>query len=144
MKDIKLQKQLINLRILLEKICDGFDAKDANKKSVLTMKHKVLFALYENGETSPSYLINKLCIAKSNLALLCKGLQEEGLITSQKNESDKRNITYKLTNKGENYLNKFLQTMSQENDYLTKNEKEVKIIEKKLDDVINFLNKKVW
>ena len=143
MKDTKLQKQLISLRILLQKLCDGFDEKDANKKSILTMKHKVLFLLNENGETSPVYLINKLCIAKSNLALLCKGLLEEGLIISKKNESDKRNITYKITQKGEKELDNFLKSMSEQYAVLTKSEREVRLIEKKLDDVINFLNKKI-
>ena len=144
MKQQKLQKQLVLLRIMLQKICDGFDTKDASKKSVLTMKHKVLFLLDEHGETPPSYLIEKLCIAKSNLALLCKGMVQEGLIESKRNDADKRNISYVITPKGGRHLNKFLTEMVSENDTLNKSDREVKIIEKKLDDVINFLNKKVW
>ncbi len=143
MESTKLQKQLITLRILLHKLCDGFDAKDFNKKSVLTMKHKLLFLLNEEGECAPSTLINKLCIAKSNLALLCRGMLEEGLIISKKNEQDKRNITYKITPKGRAELSNFILLMAEENPSLTKSEKEVKIIEKKLDDVIEFLNKKL-
>lgn len=144
MKDLKLQKQLVSLRIILQKLCDGFDTKDASKKSVLTMKHKVLFLLSDNGETTPSYLIEKLCIAKSNLALLCKGMLIEGLISSKKKETDKRNITYVITAKGEKELQNFLTDMASENVALNKTDREVKLIEKKLDDVINFLNKKVW
>lgn len=143
MENIKLQKQLVSLRILLHKLCDGFDAHDANKKSVLTMKHKLLFLLSEEGQCSPTVLINKLCIAKSNLALLCRGMLEEGLISSKKNEQDKRNITYFITTKGTKELNKFLTTMASENQALSKSEKEVKLIERKLDDVIEFLNKKI-
>ncbi len=143
MENIKLQKQLISLRILLHKLCDGFDTKDFNKKSVLTMKYKLLFLLNEEEECSPSVIINKLCIAKSNLALLCKGLLEEGLITSRKNDEDKRNITYKITTRGQKELNDFVLKMAEENPALSRSEKEVKLIERKLDDVIDFLNKKI-
>ena len=140
--DTRLQKQLIELRILLQKVCDGFDADGASKHSILTMRHKVLFLLDEMGALSPAYMIENLGIAKSNLALLCKGLIEERLIVSKKCIDDKRSITYEITEKGQNELNAFLYTMKQDNINLFRNEKERKTIERKLTDVIEYIKLK--
>lgn len=142
MEEHKLQKQIIELRILLQGICDGFDEKNANKKLQLTMKNKVLFVLEQNPKCSPGCLIEKLGIAKSNLAILCKSLIDCGEIMLSKSEGDKRNIFYSLTPKGTAELNLFYHNMETENGGNVGNDKETKLIEKKLDDVIYFLNKK--
>ena len=38
-----LERLIIALRMELEKICDGFDTEDGNKKTNLTLKMKMLF-----------------------------------------------------------------------------------------------------
>lgn len=138
----KIQRQITMLRIILQKMCDGFDVKEANKRSVLTAKQKVLFLLSEQKEVAPSYLIEKLGIAKSNLALLCSGMVNEGLISVAKNQEDKRNITYSITSKGERELATFLDDMDKELSEVIANDKEYRLLEKKLDEILEIFKRK--
>ena len=105
------------------------------------MRTKVLFVLSKNPQCPPSVLIETLGIAKSNLALLCKSMCEEGVIVADKGSNDKRNIYYSITAKGERELNEFYVGMSGEVD-VALNEREMKMMEKKFDEIIEFLNKK--
>lgn len=138
MGEHKILSQIVELRILLQNICDGFDQASANKKSQLTMRDKVLFMLDQHPKCSPGLLIEKLGVAKSNLALLCKSLCEGGQIVVCKSEEDKRNVFYNITEKGKAELENFYTNMAVEINV----DRESKIIEKKLDDVLYFLNKK--
>ncbi len=141
-KKTKIQRQITMLRIILQKMCDGFDVKEANKKNVLTAKQKVLFLLSEQGEVSPSYLIEKLGIAKSNLALLCSGMIAEGTIVAAKNKDDKRNITYTITEKGNKELGLFLDEMDKELADVIVSDKEYKLLERKLDEILEIFKRK--
>lgn len=138
----KIERQITMLRIMLQKICDGFDVKQANKKSVLTARQKVLFLLSEQKEVSPSYLIEKLGIAKSNLALLCSSMVNEGLISVSKNQEDKRNIVYFITAKGEMELSEFLKDMNKELSEIIVSDKEYRLLEKKLDEILEIFKRK--
>ena len=142
MENSSLERQLILLRIELEKLCDGYDTDDANKKSNLTLKMKVLFCLSEDGELSPNYLISKLGIAKSNLTMLCRNLLDEGVIASKKSETDRRNISYIITNKGAKQLKSYLNQVRLDNSGLYKSDRYVKSLEKKISELLKLLNKK--
>lgn len=137
-----LEKLIIALRMELERICDGFDSEDGNKKTNLTLKMKMLFLLSAHGELSPNSLISSLGLAKSNLTILCRSLLEEGLIEVKKSETDKRTISYILTNKGEKQLKTYLNQLKVDNINLFKSERSVKTLEKKLSEVLELLNKK--
>ena len=137
-----LEKLIIALRMELERICDGFDSADGNKKTNLTLKMKMLFLLSTNGELSPNSLISALGLAKSNLTILCRSLLEEGLIEVKKSETDKRTISYILTNKGEKQLKTYLNQLKVDNINLFKSERSVKTLEKKLSEVLELLTKK--
>lgn len=137
----ELSKLLVALTINLEKICDGYDAYDANKKSNLTLKIKVLFCVSEKGEITPGQLINQLGIAKSNLTVLCKSMLEEGLITSKKSATDKRSISYIITNKGAKQLKNYLNQIQLDNINLFKSVRITKGLEKKITEILKLLNK---
>lgn len=139
MKNVKLQEQLIELRILLQSICDGFDVENLNKKSSLTMRMKILYALSKTDRCCPSVLIKKLGIAKSNLALLCKKMCDDGVIKAVKSEQDKRNIYYSITEKGLGELNEFYSAMAED---VKLTDRETRVMEKKFSEIIEFINKK--
>ncbi len=142
MKQDILAKQITELRIILQNITDGFSVDSANKNAKLTMERRVLFVLNSNKKVKPITLITKLGIAKSNLALLCKSMIDGGFITCEKDENDKRNIYYEITAKGVAELNQYIDSISNDVCSICKNEKETKEISKKLEDVIEFLNRK--
>ena len=142
MKQDKLAKQITELRILLQNITDGFSIDSANKNAKLTMERRVLFVLNTEKKVKPITLITKLGIAKSNLALLCRSMIDAGFMTCEKEENDKRNIYYEITAKGVAELNQYIDTISNDVGTIVSNDKEAKVIEKKFEDIIEFLNRK--
>lgn len=141
MKHSKLDKQIISLRIMLENLSDSYEITDSNVKATpLTMRMKALFFVSENSACPPSLLIDKLNIAKSNLAILCKGLIEEGLIVSEKDENDKRNIYYNITSKGKKELENYYSLLEERVEKVMSG-KEIKAVERKVDELTTLLSK---
>ncbi len=143
MEDIRLQQQLLDLRIKLEELCDGFDKSNNSKKCQLTLRLRFLFVLSQNEFLSPNHFIKRLGIAKSNLTLLCKGLLKEGVIEKTKNEADKRGIYYKITDKGREEVNAYLLEMKEKNPAYYHTAREKKTIERKMDNILEFLRRRV-
>lgn len=104
-------KNIIELVSKLNGLIEGFDELFANKRNYLTNKDKIIIFLTEKPLT-PAILINKLNIAKTNLALVCKELLNEELIEKTHDLIDKRNISYKLTVKGLKKSNEILKSLS--------------------------------
>ena len=111
---------LIESRILLSQICDGF-SNNSSKDCTLSAKTKVLYLL-ENKDLSPAELIRGLCIAKSNLANLLKSLVKEDLIISYKNSENHKNIYYRINDKGLTELKKYKETLKTNLTDVLKNE----------------------
>lgn len=142
MEDIRLQQQLLDLRIKLEELCDGFDKANNSKKCSLTLRTRFLFLLSQEESLSPNYFIKRLGIAKSNLTLLCRGLLKEGVIEKTKNEQDKRGIYYKITEKGQDEVNEYLYEMKEKNPAYYRTAREKKTIERKMDNILEFLRRR--
>lgn len=131
--------KIVELRIKLQSLCDGFNTKNANKVRMLSMDKKVLFVLSNTPDCTPATLIKTLGIAKGNLALLCKNLIKLGLISKSSGEVDKRNIYYNITKSGTEVLNKFLLSFKSEAFCDMDKNKQDKL-EKNLSEIIEFLN----
>ena len=97
---------LILARIALSNLCDGFSTSNSSKNNILSIKIKILFLL-DQKDLTPAELISALCIAKSNLANMLKGLIESGLVESYKNFNNSRNINYHITEQGRKELNEY-------------------------------------
>ena len=80
MKSIKLTEQIVELRIMLQSICDGFSTENFNKKTSLTMRTKVLFVLSKNKQCPPSILIESLGIAKATWHFFVKACVKKVLL----------------------------------------------------------------
>lgn len=107
----ELVKLIVSTCSRLENLCEGFDV--SSKSTLISSKFKVLLALSEKPKTSPSMLIDRLGLAKSNLALLCKSMISEGLIKKSKDEFDSRVVFYSLTDQGKQYLDNSLGLMAE-------------------------------
>lgn len=95
-----IQNHLADMIINVHSVCgDEFAVKD-----------KVLYLIGANDSLSPSFLTQKLHIAKSNIAKLCKQLILEKLIYARQDIKDKRIVLYSLTDIGEIYMQKKLQS----------------------------------
>ncbi|MDR0850751.1 MAG: MarR family transcriptional regulator [Christensenellaceae bacterium] len=103
MEKLNLAKNILMTRILSQNACEEFNKK-ANKKSLFQASERVLFLIEQYSSVSPSVLIEKLYIAKSNLAPICKQLLNEELIKVRQDTIDKRIIYYSLTEKGKEHL----------------------------------------
>lgn len=94
----------------LQNLCEGFDVN--SKSALISSKLKVLLFIDQVKKVSPSNLIDKVGMAKSNLTLLCQNMCKENLLQRQKDEFDSRVIFYSLTEQGKNYLDTTLQTLT--------------------------------
>ncbi len=90
---------MIELRIATRSACNFAHGKG----SFVTLRTKALYIISKK-PCSPIDLMEKLCMVKSNLALLCNKMVADGVIVKVKNSEDKRVISYHITEKGENEL----------------------------------------
>lgn len=98
-------RRLLEIRILSDTMCDGW-----NKKNV-EVNQKIMFLIDEYGVCAPSLLISKIGIKKSNLALACKTLIEQDKIEKIRSQEDRRQIFYKLTERGKNEIDKIVENI---------------------------------
>ena len=100
-------KNMLMLNILSQSACESQE-KELSKKNFLSTDTKIIFLIDSYERISPSFLTQRLKIAKSNIALMCKKLIENGYITQTPDLKDKRIVYYCLTNLGKDYLNEKL------------------------------------
>ena len=133
--NLELARNIMRLRILSSNACESFE-KQMNKKNLLTTKVRILFLIDEYKTVSPTFLIDRLYVAKSNIALFCKQLLLEGLITSSQDLIDKRIIYYCLTQKGKEFLKSKLSFIQDNLDSAVDTD-----TKKKLNESMNYVNK---
>ncbi len=140
MEKLDLAKNIMNARIFTQNACESFD-KDRSNKQSLPVNVRLLFLIGEYGRVSPSTLIDKLYIAKSNLALMCKQLISQGFIKVSQDLKDKRIIYYCLTQEGKDYLETKLLGVEYN---LTKNfsDQDLQNLNQKLQELNEILSKK--
>ncbi len=97
----KLAERIIELRLATRHACMCEGTGQA-KKNTLSLKTKVLYLIYK--ECHPKEIIETLCIAKTNLAILTRDMANEGLIVKSRGTLDRREVNYDLTEKGMKYL----------------------------------------
>ena len=133
--NLELARNMMRLRILSSNACESFE-KQMNKKNLLTTKVRILFLIDEYKTVSPTFLIDRLYVAKSNIALFCKQLMLEGLISSSQDLIDKRIIYYCLTQKGKEFLKSKLSFIQDNLDSAVDGD-----TKKKLNESMNYVNK---
>jgi len=131
---------LTDLIFTLQSFCEDSDKRQLNK-DLFSVKFKILFAIKVGNKVSPSVLVNKLKIAKSNIALFCKSLLKQNLILSKQDEVDRRVIYYCLTPQGEEYVDDVVNLL---NEHICQNveENKLKNIEKYTNALIKVFSHK--
>lgn len=87
-------EEILSLIINLEYLLKNADS------TKFDIKLKVLHIINSNQKTTPNLIIDKLGMARSNLAIMCNKLSQDGLISKHKDLMNKKEIYYKLTQKG--------------------------------------------
>lgn len=118
----------------VETLCENMAKKKANT-GLLRLKVLYFVSQYEN--LSVSMIIEKLGIKKSNFALLTAELEKEGCLNIYKAEIDKRCRTLKLTQKGKEELDSYLESLNSEFDKIDID------LDNALNILLKYLNKKV-
>ena len=121
---------IIEIKLLCDRLVEG------NKEnfSLFTVKYQVLYLIKSNGKVTPSELVHKLNMAKSNIALLAKKMINEGLINSIKEEDNKKQIYYVLTDKGERETDNCLLAMQKGKEF---NDEELVVLNRAIDILKN-------
>lgn len=127
-------EKLIELRIATRYACYADKAAAA-----VTLRTKLLYLLSQKSQTPPE-LMTKLCMVKSNLAILCSKAESEELIVKRKLESDRRVVSYSITPKGRNELNKILNALENEFKRILTTEKEYNEGITRIDAVLHLLS----
>ena len=124
-------RKILEIKSLTQTICSAFNNDTTNNTL------KVLYFVDEYQSISPQILVSKLGIAKSNLALMTKKMISDGLLYSQKSNTDGRSILLSITPNGKKMLDEYLSKISkifpEENVELSK----------AMDIVLKYLNKKI-
>lgn len=81
---------IINLEYLLKN----------NDSLKFDIKLKVLHIIKNGEKTTPNQIIDKLGMARSNLAIMCNKLIKDGLISKHKDALNKKEIYYNITSSG--------------------------------------------
>lgn len=100
-------KNLVMLNILSQSACECVESKPS-KKNFLSVATKILFLVDNYERVSPTFLTQKLRIAKSNIALMCNKLVQDSLLIHTQDLKDKRIVFYTLTDAGREALNQKL------------------------------------
>ena len=103
---MKLAEKILELQVLTDNLCNQAKGK------MNGVKMKILFLLWQYKIATPRLLISKTGIVKSNLALACKKLINEGCIISEKSLKNQRHIKYSLTDKGEMQIKEVVENLS--------------------------------
>ena len=130
-----ISEKLIELRIATRYACNS----DNRKGGTVSLRTKLLYLLSLRPHT-PTELMTKLCMVKSNLAILCNKAAESGLISKQKTSADKRVIAYEITPKGKDELNDTLNSLENEFKRILTSEKEYNESIGNIDAVLNLLS----
>lgn len=116
--DSSFAKNIIELKLASDRIAEG-KGKGAG---VFTVRYQILYLIASKDKISPQELIYELKMAKSNLALITKKMIKDGVISSFKEDGNRKQIYYSITDQGK----KELQTkMDAINNMQTKESKEM-------------------
>ncbi len=116
--DSSFAKSIIELKLASDRIAEG-KGKGAG---VFTVRYQILYLIASKDKISPQELIYELKMAKSNLALITKKMIKDGVISSFKEDGNRKQIYYSITDQGK----KELQTkMDAINNMQTKESKEM-------------------
>lgn len=94
--DSSFAKNIIELKLVSDRIAEG-KGKGAG---VFTVRYQILYLIASNDKISPQELIYELKMAKSNLALITKKMIKDGVISSFKEEGNRKQIYYSITEQG--------------------------------------------
>ncbi|MBQ8425756.1 MAG: transcriptional regulator [Clostridia bacterium] len=103
-------KNIIELKLIADRMAEG---KGCENGILFTNMHQILFILNRKEIVTPKEIIAELNIAKSNLAILAKKMISDGLIESHKDNSNKREIFYNITELGKETLQKRLDAIDE-------------------------------
>ena len=106
-EDVKLLACLVGR---LELLLEGFD--ESNKNALVSSRFKILLQLSFAEKLTPSQIKQSVGLAKSNVAILCNKLLEDGLIQKIRDSFDNRAIFYSITEMGKTELNEILKQMN--------------------------------
>lgn len=128
----KLVSKLIELTLYSRKAT-------ATDNGSFGLKERLLFCLLESSLPTGE-LMERLCMVKSNFALLANKCISENLIVKQHKQADKRSLVYSLTDNGRQYIQEIMQQIAHKFDTVLTGEEQIADAENKLNEVTELLS----
>ncbi len=126
---------LIELNMALRGACESVSGRG----DPITLRVKALYLLSEKPRT-PIELMDRLCMVKSNLALLCNRMTEGGEIEKMHSSPDKRVVTYTITEKGMRTLGETVKLLEEKFKGILTTEKEYDEGIEKFNSILDLLS----
>jgi len=95
---MKRERKIQTRQSMEDKI--AYDFKDLKKNWTITQLHIVSLINSNNNQANNTFLANKLNISKAAVSKAIRVLMKHNMISSHKNENNKREIYYSLTEEG--------------------------------------------
>lgn len=95
-----LSEKIIEANNVLKNLVENSVSGSLTKKGNFGLADKVLFFISTHEGCTPSDIITEYNLQKTNLALVCKRLIDDGLIFKERDDIDGRAIKYYATKKG--------------------------------------------
>lgn len=126
---------LIELNMALRSACGSADGRG----DPITLRIKALYLLSEKPRT-PIELMDRLCMVKSNLAVMCNKMAEDGEIEKTHSSHDKRIVTYTITDKGMHSLTETVKMLEEKFKGILTTEKEYNEGIGRFDSILDLLS----
>lgn len=137
---MKTSEKIVALKIALENFTNSSQVQNTGQGFQLTVRTKTLFLISHTKNCTPSLLIERLGIVKSNLALVCKSLLTDGLIVQEKSQEDRRSVYYNITDAGVAALDEYLELVINNTNTIFGG-KSLRSFEKRVDELLSILTK---
>lgn len=128
--------RIIKLRIATRQTCMCEEESD---KTLLSLRTKTLYLLSLQERVSPQEIMQALKILKPNMTTLANELEHDGLLEKARGLIDRRSISYSITEKGREYLDKRLAVLARALAGIFDERADYDNIILKIDEVLNFL-----
>lgn len=110
--DEEMRKTAGELLIELNMALRGACGSAGERGDPITLRIKALYLLSEKPMT-PIELMDRLCMVKSNLAIMCNKMTADGEIEKSHASADKRIVTYSITDKGMRVLGETVKSLEE-------------------------------
>lgn len=137
-RDTLIDNLFMAFPIVHKKILKNVSFADCTKQQM-----GLLFSIKKHDNMPMSFYSEKLAIPRSNLTVIADKLFADGLIERHADANDRRVISLKITDKGNKYIERFIESSKKEiyNKLDGLSEEDILLLNESISNILNILSK---